>query len=80
MLLCSLQLNISSQRLPQIQAQVTSLTARLGPYKYLHNQGLYSALSLRLLGQQLSQLETDVGVVHSQLNNAQTKKLSKEVL
>uniref|UniRef100_A0A3Q2WL81 Olfactomedin-like n=1 Tax=Haplochromis burtoni TaxID=8153 RepID=A0A3Q2WL81_HAPBU len=80
MLLCSLQLKISSQRLPQIQAQVTSLTARLGPYKYLHNQGLYSALSLRLLGQQLSQLETDVGVVHSQLNNAQTKKLSKEVL
>nr|XP_024659009.1 olfactomedin-like [Maylandia zebra] len=74
------QLKISSQRLPQIQAQVTSLTARLGPYKYLHNQGLYSALSLRLLGQQLSQLETDVGVVHSQLNNAQTKKLSKEVV
>ncbi|XP_039902937.1 olfactomedin-like [Simochromis diagramma] len=74
------QVNTSSQRLPQIQAQVTSLTARLGPYKYLHHQGLYSALSLRLLGQQLSQLETDVGVVHSQLNNAQTKKLSKEVV
>nr|XP_046251466.1 olfactomedin-like [Scatophagus argus] len=73
------QVMLSSQRLPQFQALVENVTARLEPYQYLHNQSLYTALSLRLLGQELSQLEADVGAVHSQQNNAQTLKLSKEV-
>ncbi|XP_045894231.1 olfactomedin-like [Micropterus dolomieu] len=73
------QVTLSSQRLPQIQALVKNMTARLEPHQYLHNQTLYTALSLRLLGQELSQLETDVGVIHKQLNNGQTQKLSKEV-
>ena len=72
-------MQLSNQRLPQFQALIKNVTARLKPYQYLHDKGLYSALSLRLLGQELSQLETDIGDIHSQLNNAQTKKLSKEV-
>ncbi|GLD67121.1 olfactomedin-like protein, partial [Lates japonicus] len=72
------QVNLSNQRLPQIQALVNNVTARLEPYQYLHYQGLYTALSLRQLGQELSQLETDVGAIHSQYNNPQTQKLSKE--
>lgn len=75
----SLQLKLSSERLPHIQAVVKNMTARLEPYQFLHHEGLYSALSLRLLGQELSQLETDVDAIHSQLNSAQTQKLSKEV-
>ncbi len=75
----SLQLKVSSQRLPQFQALVENVTARLEPHLYLHNQGLYTALSLRLLSEELSQLEEDIGVVHNQLNNSQTQKLSKEV-
>ncbi|XP_030587771.1 olfactomedin-like [Archocentrus centrarchus] len=74
------QLKVSRQRLPQIQTQVTGLSARLEPYQYLHHKGLYSALSLRLLGQELSQLEMKIDAVHSQLNNTQTQKLSKEVV
>ncbi len=70
---------LSNQRLPQIQALIENVTARLEPYQYLHNQGLYTALSLNVLGQELSQLETDVVAVQSQLNNTQTQKLSKEV-
>nr|XP_015820795.2 olfactomedin [Nothobranchius furzeri] len=73
------QVELSSKRLPQIQTKVENVTARLKPYQYLRHQGLYTALSLRLLGQELSQLEADVGAVHNQLNNAQTQKLSKEV-
>ncbi|KAM9376493.1 olfactomedin-like [Pholidichthys leucotaenia] len=73
------QVGISSERLPQIQAQLTNVTARLKPYQYLHHQGLYAALSLRQLGEELSQLETDISTINSQLNNAQTQKLSKEV-
>lgn len=75
----SLQVELSTQRLPEIHALIKNVTERLQPHRYLHDQGLYTDLSLSLMGQELSQLETDVGVIHSQLNNAQTKKLSAEV-
>lgn len=74
-----LQVTLSSQRLPQILATVKNVTSRLQPYQYLQNQGLYSALSLRQLVQELSQLRTDVGQIHSQMNNAKTQKLFEEV-
>ncbi|XP_037538588.1 olfactomedin [Nematolebias whitei] len=73
------QLTVSSQRLPEIQAQVENITARLQPFQYLHHKGLYTILSLRLLGQELSRLETDISAVHVQMNNVQTQTLSKEV-
>ncbi|KAG7523524.1 hypothetical protein JOB18_049140 [Solea senegalensis] len=73
------QVNLSLQRLPQVKALIHNVSSQLEPFQYLHYQGLYSDLSLRLLGQELSQLETDVSAIHSQLNNAETQKLSKEV-
>lgn len=73
------KVELSNQRLPQIQALIKNMTERLEPHQYLHYQGLYTDLSLHRLGQELSQLETDIGAVHSQFNNAQTQKLSKEV-
>uniref|UniRef100_A0A3P8NL93 Olfactomedin-like domain-containing protein n=1 Tax=Astatotilapia calliptera TaxID=8154 RepID=A0A3P8NL93_ASTCA len=72
------ELTFSSQRLPLIQDQFTKFTVRLEPYNYLHSQGLYTELSLHQLGQVLSQLQVDIDVVHSQLNNSETQKLSKE--
>ena len=72
-------MKLSTQRLPEIHAQIKNVTERLEPHQYLHNQGLYTDLSLSLMGEEFRQLETDVGVIHSQLNNAQTKKLTKEV-
>lgn len=74
-----LQASLSSQRLPRILAMVKNITARLQPYQYLQNQGLYSKLSLYQLVQELSQLKTDVGQIHSQMNNAKTQKLFQEV-
>ncbi|KAM9754732.1 olfactomedin-like [Menidia menidia] len=73
------QVIISSQRLPQIQAEFTHLETRVVEYQYLHNQGLYTALTLRSLAEELGQLEDDIGVIHRQLNNAKTQKLFKEV-
>ncbi|KAM9376145.1 olfactomedin-like [Pholidichthys leucotaenia] len=73
------QVEFSSQRLPNIQVQVENITARLEPFNYLHYRSLYTALSLRHLDKELSQLEIDVGVVQYQLNNTETQKLSKEV-
>ncbi|KAM9854631.1 olfactomedin-4-like [Aulostomus maculatus] len=74
------QVQLSAQRLPQIQAVFSNITARLERYQYLNDRGLYSRLALRLLGQELSQLEASIGTIHGQLNNPQTKKLSKEVV
>ncbi|XP_071750810.2 olfactomedin-like [Centroberyx gerrardi] len=73
------RVELSNQHLPDIQAQVEKLTARLQPYQYLNDKGLYSALSLRLLGQELGQLETDISSIHTAKNNAQTQKLTKEM-
>uniref|UniRef100_A0A7N6FHX8 Olfactomedin-like domain-containing protein n=1 Tax=Anabas testudineus TaxID=64144 RepID=A0A7N6FHX8_ANATE len=75
----NLQEQVSTERLPRIQALVNNVTARLEPFQYLHHQGLYTALSLRLLGDELSQLETDISSLHSQSKTAQTQKLSVEV-
>lgn len=58
---------------------IKNITARLEPHRYLHHQGLYSALTLPQLVQELTQMETDVGNIDGQLNNKETQKLSKEV-
>ncbi|KAF6716446.1 Olfactomedin-4 [Oryzias melastigma] len=73
------QVMVSSESLPDIQAQLNNATARLQPFQYLSQRGLYTALSLRQLGQELSQLEADIGVIHREQNSPQTQKLSKEV-
>uniref|UniRef100_A0A8C2XCK6 Olfactomedin 4-like 2 n=1 Tax=Cyclopterus lumpus TaxID=8103 RepID=A0A8C2XCK6_CYCLU len=65
----SCEVELSSRRLPQVQVLIKNVTERLKPHQYLHNRGLYTDLPLRLLGQQLSQLETDIGAIHSQFNN-----------
>uniref|UniRef100_A0A3B5Q1V6 Olfactomedin-like domain-containing protein n=1 Tax=Xiphophorus maculatus TaxID=8083 RepID=A0A3B5Q1V6_XIPMA len=73
------QVETCEKSLHSLQGQVRTEDYFYGPYQYLHDRGLYTALSVRLLGQELSQLETDITVVHSQLNNAQSQKLHKEV-
>ncbi|XP_070686272.1 olfactomedin isoform X2 [Pempheris klunzingeri] len=73
------QVELSSQRLPQFQALLNNMTARLEPYQYLHHKGLYADLPLRLLSQELGQLEKDIDAIHGRLNNPQTLKISKEV-
>ncbi|KAK1874915.1 Olfactomedin-4, partial [Dissostichus eleginoides] len=72
------QVELSSERLPQIAAVIQNVTERLEPHRYLQDQGLYTDLAVHQLGQELSRLEGDIGDIHSQLNNAQTQKLSKE--
>ncbi|XP_070687051.1 olfactomedin-like [Pempheris klunzingeri] len=73
------QVELSSQRLPQFQALLNNMTARLKPYQYLNHKGLYADLPLRLLSQELGQLEKDIDAIHGRLNNPQTLKISKEV-
>lgn len=72
-------MRLSSQRVPQFLALVQNITARLQPHQYLQHQGLYSSLALRQLGQELSQLRTNVDQIHHQMNNTKTQKISEEV-
>ncbi|XP_028307579.1 olfactomedin-like [Gouania willdenowi] len=73
------QLDISIQQFPQFETWLANLTTRVQPFQYLHQRGLYTALTLRRLDEELGQLETDIGAVHSQLNSANTHKLSTEM-
>ncbi|XP_061821737.1 olfactomedin-like [Nerophis lumbriciformis] len=73
------QVNLSHQRLPEIQSLMDNITARLEPYDYLNYRGLYASLHLRPLTQDLSKLENDINAMSIQMDNDQTKKLSKEV-
>ncbi|XP_057693638.1 olfactomedin-like [Corythoichthys intestinalis] len=73
------QVHLSKQRLPDIYAVVDNITRRLEPFQYLHYRGVYSALALRQLGEELSKLETNIDSLSFQGNNDETTKLSKEV-
>ncbi|XP_077424812.1 olfactomedin isoform X2 [Vanacampus margaritifer] len=73
------QVHLSNQRLPEFRTVVDDITARLEPYRYLNDKGIHTALSLRLLGEELNQLETDINTMSLQVNNAETTKISKEV-
>ncbi|XP_053742632.1 olfactomedin-4 [Synchiropus splendidus] len=73
------KVQLSGQLLPQIQAVIHNVTARLQPFQYLNDGGLYTHLALQLLGQELSELDANIDTIHSQLKNAQTGKLRKQV-
>ncbi|XP_030221560.1 olfactomedin [Gadus morhua] len=72
------QVMLSSERLPQMQALLQNLSARLEPYLYLRKAGLHSALWLSTLGQELKKLEGDISLLHSQGESKETKTLSAE--
>nr|XP_057916138.1 olfactomedin-like [Doryrhamphus excisus] len=73
------QVHISHRRLPEIQAVINNITARLESYQYLHYKGLYSTLHLHPLAEELSKLEDAINTMSTQLNDDKTEKLSKEV-
>ncbi|XP_077374169.1 olfactomedin-like isoform X2 [Festucalex cinctus] len=73
------QVHLSNQRLPEFHAVVDDITARLEPYQYLNDKGIYAALLLRQLGEELNNLEADIKTMSLQVNNAETTKISKEV-
>ncbi|KAM9808378.1 olfactomedin-4-like [Neosynchiropus ocellatus] len=70
---------LSGQHLPRIQAVIQNVTARLQPFLYLNDGGLYTRLTLQQLSQELSQLEANIDTIHGQQKNGQTRKLHKQV-
>lgn len=72
-------MKLSNERLPEIQATIENVTARLEPYQYLNDQGLYTALHLRQLANELRGLEEDITSIHQDKPSDQTQKLTQEV-
>ncbi|XP_056138153.1 olfactomedin [Lampris incognitus] len=69
----------TGEHLPRMQALFQNLTARLVPYQYLNDKGLYSRLALVRLSQELQQVQADITSVHNERQSTQTRKLLKEV-
>uniref|UniRef100_A0A4W5Q9Q9 Si:ch211-194m7.4 n=1 Tax=Hucho hucho TaxID=62062 RepID=A0A4W5Q9Q9_9TELE len=63
----------------QREATIENVTARLEPYQYLNDQGLYTALHLRQLAKELRELEEDISSIHQDKPSDQTQKLTQEV-
>ncbi|KAL0968252.1 hypothetical protein UPYG_G00264330 [Umbra pygmaea] len=70
---------LSNEMMPKIEATFRNLTARLEPYQYLNNMGLYTPLNLHQLIQEVRELENDISAIHQLKPSAQTQKLFKEI-
>ncbi|XP_068458605.1 olfactomedin-4-like [Clinocottus analis] len=70
---------LSSRRLPEVGAVIQNVSLRLQPLQYLQDEGLYTELQLQLLSRELQLLQDDVTALHSQLDNAETSRLSSEM-
>ncbi|XP_010882357.2 olfactomedin-4-like [Esox lucius] len=73
------QVMLSTEMIPKILATFNNLTARLEPYQYLNNLGLYTPLQLRQLAQELTELEKDIASVHNLKPSHQTQELTNEI-
>ncbi|XP_056307369.1 olfactomedin-4-like [Danio aesculapii] len=65
--------------LPMMEATLQNITARLKAFDYLYRSGLYSALHLRQLNQELEEIHRSVSETHMQNPNKETQDLLSEL-
>ncbi|ROL54565.1 Olfactomedin [Anabarilius grahami] len=65
--------------LPSMGATLQNITARLEVFNYLHTSGLYNALHLRQLNQELEEIHQIVNEAHLQNPNNETHNLLSEL-
>lgn len=73
------QVEETKATMPQLLATVANLTERLGPFQYLNSNGLYNALHLKQLSEELHQLQNTVEITHNDNPSEETIKLTKDV-
>ncbi|KAI5105554.1 olfactomedin-4-like, partial [Silurus meridionalis] len=61
------QTETSTKTMPEMEVKLKNMTERLEKYQYLNTQGLYNALHLKQLSQEIQQL-------HDTMSNVQTSK------
>ncbi|XP_030630330.1 olfactomedin-4-like [Chanos chanos] len=74
------QVTQTNGELPKIQAIIKNVTARIEPLKYLDTKGIYNALHLRQLSQDLEEISQMINTAHNDNPSAETQKLTKEVV
>ncbi|KAI5617242.1 olfactomedin-4-like [Silurus asotus] len=67
MLLLAVSTETSTKTVPEMEVMLQNMTERLEKYQYLNTQGLYNALHLKQLSQEIQQL-------HDTMSNVQTSK------
>ncbi|XP_036423935.1 olfactomedin-4-like isoform X1 [Colossoma macropomum] len=73
------QVVMTSKELPKMQVTLENVTARLQRFQYLNTHGLYNALHLRQLSDELQDLHQIISDTHRDRPSAETQKLSTEL-
>ncbi|XP_049340405.1 olfactomedin-4 isoform X2 [Astyanax mexicanus] len=74
-----LQVVTTNKELPKLQDRLENLTARVQHFQYLNTHGLYNALHLRQLSQELQELHQSINQTHRDRPGAETQKLRTEL-
>nr|XP_002666846.2 olfactomedin-4-like [Danio rerio] len=69
----------TNAELPMMEATLQNITSRLKPFDYLYKSGLYSALYLRQLNQELEEIHRSVSETHMQNPKKETRTLLREL-
>lgn len=74
-----LQIKKNKVDLPKMEATLKNIIERLKPFEYLNTNGLYRALHLRQLSQELEEIHQTTNEAHKKNPNKETLKLLNEV-
>ena len=70
---------MTNKVVPNMLATLENITARLQPFQYLNTHGLYNALHLRQLSEELQELQQITSAAHRDRPGAETQRLNTEV-
>ncbi|XP_063052131.1 olfactomedin-4 isoform X2 [Engraulis encrasicolus] len=73
------QVEETKATMPNLLATVENVTRRLGPFQYLNSNGLYNALHLKQLGDELQDLQEIIGVAHNDNPSKETRQLTTDI-
>ncbi|KAI4895827.1 hypothetical protein NFI96_026610 [Prochilodus magdalenae] len=70
---------MTNRVVPNMLATLENITARLQPFQYLNTHGLYNALHLRQLSEELQELQQITSAAHRDRPGAETQRLNTEL-
>ncbi|KAL2093689.1 hypothetical protein ACEWY4_011001 [Coilia grayii] len=73
------QIEETKVTMPNLLATVENVTHRLGRFQYLNSNGLYNALHLKQLGEEMQQLQDIIDVTHNDNPSKETVQLTAEI-
>lgn len=76
---CNLQIKNNIEELPKMEDTLKNIVKRLKPFEYLNSNGLYNALHLRQLSQEIETIHQTASEAHQKNPNKETRKLLNEV-